>query len=480
MPTAAMLLAALLWATVFVGAKAAVATSPVAAAAALRLLAGAAALWLLAQARRRPARRRPGGWFLTGLLHPGLSSLLLFWSLTLGSAVTVAALWSLLPALDPLLRRREPGARPAPSAIGGGLLALAGAALLAAQRGEAGADPPAALALALGGLLCIVIHQRMAERAGPAAEESPSDVAWRTAAAFLLAAGAMALPFQERHLPPPEPRVWLLLAYLGAVASIAPLALHGYALRRLPAARIGALSALAAPLALPLAALLLDEPAGALDMAAALLIPAGAALPAAVAWAAARPRAPDPPLRELELVVLDTETTGMRPGAGDELVQLGAVVVRDGRLAETYEEVVDPGRPIPAVATAVHGLSDAQTAGRASARDGARRFEAFAAGRALVAYDASFDLAFLRRHAAFDQPTLCLLRLARAVEGGRDCTLEALAKRHGVSLAGRHTAPGDARIAAELLLRLLPAAEARGFGTLRRALDLAGLRPRGL
>ena len=57
----------------------------------------------------------------------------------------------------------------------------------------------------------------------------------------------------------------------------------------------------------------------------------------------------------------------MRPGLGDELVQLGAVVLRRGRLAETFEELVDPERPIPAAATAVHGVTDEMAAGRPKA-----------------------------------------------------------------------------------------------------------------
>jgi drug/metabolite transporter (DMT)-like permease len=480
MPTLAMLLAVLLWSSVVIAGKAAVTALPFSAVATARFLLGAALLWLIVLATRRAVRLEGAGPRLfMGLLDPGLVSLLVLWGLSLTSALNVAVFWSLMPVIMPLLARLFLGERVSLPVVGGALLALAGTALLVSRRSGLGEGSLLGDGIALCGILCACANQLLARRVAQKSGAPVVTTAWQISAAIVIGALGMALLTEPAQLPAPDPQIALVVLYLGTVGTAGPFLLYNYALRYLPVGRISLFPALSGPMAVPMAALLLGEPIAAWDIVAVAIVLAGAALPSAFAWTAARRRAPDPPLRELELVVIDTETTGMRPGLGDELVQLGAVVLRQERLAETFEELVDPERPIPASATAVHGVTNEMTAGRPKAAEGARRLAEFAAGRPIVAYDASFDLEFLRRHAAFDQPVLCLLRLARAVEQGRDCALDALAKRHGVSLEGRHTAPGDARIAAELLLRLLPAAEARGLGSLGRALAVAGARPRG-
>lgn len=76
-------------------------------------------------------------------------------------------------------------------------------------------------------------------------------------------------------------------------------------------------------------------------------------------------------ITESEILVFDTETTGVDP-ATCRIVELGAIVLRRGQLAEKFHTYVNPGCPIPAETTAVHGIDDAKVAG-------APRFEAVAA-----------------------------------------------------------------------------------------------------
>ena len=107
-----------------------------------------------------------------------------------------------------------------------------------------------------------------------------------------------------------------------------------------------------------------------------------------------------------------------------------------------------------------------------------RAFHRFAEGAVLVAHNAPFDLAFLRRHgdaagAAFDHPVLDTVLLSAAVFGEAvPHTLDAIAERLGVALdpAARHTATGDAVATAEVLLHLLPVLEAAGVRTLGDAI----------
>lgn len=181
------------------------------------------------------------------------------------------------------------------------------------------------------------------------------------------------------------------------------------------------------------------------------------------------------PLRELTCVVFDTETTGLLPSSGDEICQIAALRMLGGRPieGETFETLVDPGRPIPAAATLVHHIRDTDVAGAPGIEVAARRFHDFAKGAVLVAHNAPFDLEFLRRHEAgigrrFDHPVLDTVLLSAVVFGQTELhTLDALSERLGVTIPpeARHTAMGDTIATAAALERLIPMLEAKGCRT---------------
>ena len=187
-------------------------------------------------------------------------------------------------------------------------------------------------------------------------------------------------------------------------------------------------------------------------------------------------------LDELTFVVVDVETTGLRPDAGDRIVSLAGVRVRAGivRAGETFDSLVCPERPIPAASTCVHGITDAMVANAPMIADVLPAFLRFAAGAVLVGHEASFDMAFLRRDIerlglvalAAGHPVLDTRLLSRVVHGpGPEHTLEAVAERLGVKVIGRHSALGDALTTAEIFVRLLPLLNRRGLVTLGAAVD---------
>ena len=186
-------------------------------------------------------------------------------------------------------------------------------------------------------------------------------------------------------------------------------------------------------------------------------------------------------LADIDVVVLDTETTGLRPRAGDRLVSLGAVRVRGGavRRDELFDRLMHPGRAIPAAATRIHGITDAMVAGADGPEAVVPAFLAFAGDSVLAAHDAWFDLAFLEpelarlgsRRLAESHPVLDTRLLAQIAHGHAPSDLDALARRLGVTIEGRHSAVGDALGAADILAGLLPVLGGRGISTLGAALE---------
>ena len=189
----------------------------------------------------------------------------------------------------------------------------------------------------------------------------------------------------------------------------------------------------------------------------------------------------DRPLNSLTFTVFDTETTGLNPSQGDEIIQIGATRVFNGKLLrqESFEQLVDPGRPIPAASIPIHGITQAMVDGQPRIEAVLPAFHAFAQDTVLVAHNAAFDMKFLQLKEpvtglAFHQPVLDTLLLSAVVHPNQEShRLEAIADRFGITVLGRHTALGDAIVTAEVFLRLLPLLEAMGIRTLREAREAA-------
>src|SRR6185369_8739740 len=114
-------------------------------------------------------------------------------------------------------------------------------------------------------------------------------------------------------------------------------------------------------------------------------------------------------------VAIDLETTGLDPRR-DAVVSVAAIPFVAGRPGEGYVTLVDPGRPIPASSTRIHGIDDARVAGAPSLDEALPGFDATCAGRVLVGHDIGFDVAVLaraRRLRGLPQPALVTLDTRR-------------------------------------------------------------------
>ena len=182
-------------------------------------------------------------------------------------------------------------------------------------------------------------------------------------------------------------------------------------------------------------------------------------------------------LSELAYTVFDTETTGLDPSAGDEIIQIGATRIVNGKLLrhEGFEQLVDPQRPISAASIPIHGIQPSMVAGQPTIGQVLPAFHAFAQDTVLVAHNAAFDMRFLQLKEAstgvcFDQPVLDTLLLSAVAHPNQESHgLEAIAQRLGITVQGRHTALGDATVTAQVFLKLIPLLADKGIHTLGQA-----------
>jgi len=182
-------------------------------------------------------------------------------------------------------------------------------------------------------------------------------------------------------------------------------------------------------------------------------------------------------LTQLSYTVFDTETTGLNPAGGDEIISIGALRIVNGRLLaqESFDQLVQPGLPLSPESTAIHGINDAMLKGRPRIEKVLPQFYRFAEDTVLIAHNAAFDMKFLQMKEEqtgirFSQPVLDTLLLSQVIHPHqKDHSLDAIAQRFGVDIVGRHTALGDTLVTGEVFLKMLPLLTEKGIVTLKQA-----------
>jgi DNA polymerase III epsilon subunit family exonuclease len=199
----------------------------------------------------------------------------------------------------------------------------------------------------------------------------------------------------------------------------------------------------------------------------------------------AAPAGSDLPLDAARFVVVDLETTGLRP-ARAAICEIGAVRL-DGFLpAGTFETLVDPRLPLPRAVSSLTGLADRDLRGAPRVEAAVQQFLAFAGDSVLVAHNARFDLAFLDREVErltgrrIAAPVVDTVGLARRLLAGRISRvgLASLAHFFGTSVRPCHRALPDARATAEVLVALLGLAQEHGAQSVADLVVLAAPRRR--
>jgi DNA polymerase III epsilon subunit family exonuclease len=191
------------------------------------------------------------------------------------------------------------------------------------------------------------------------------------------------------------------------------------------------------------------------------------------------------PLKAARFVVVDLETTGLRPGES-RICEIGAVRIEALSAAATFETLVDPGVPLPPIVSSLTGIEDEDLVSAPGAADAVRSFLAFAGDAVLVAHNARFDVAFLDREVErltgrrLAAPVLDTVGLARRLLAGRvpRVSLSSLSYFFGTSAQPCHRALPDAEATAEILIALIGLAQERGARTVADVARLAAPRAR--
>ena len=163
-------------------------------------------------------------------------------------------------------------------------------------------------------------------------------------------------------------------------------------------------------------------------------------------------------------VLFDTETTGLDPLTGDRVIEFAALeLVNDLPTGAFFHRVIDPQRDIPADASRIHGMTNADVAGKPVFADIAAELLEFLRDDPLVAHNAAFDFGFMdaefRRagRAVLDRSRMVdTLALAKARFPGMPNSLDALCRRFEIDLSARttHNALLDCKLLAEVYVEL--------------------------
>ena len=173
-----------------------------------------------------------------------------------------------------------------------------------------------------------------------------------------------------------------------------------------------------------------------------------------------------------EIVCFDIETTGLSK-QHDLITEIGAVVLRDGQVCETFNTFADPGRKLPREIVELTGITDKMLEGAPSQAEAISAFLDFAAGRPLAAHNAEFDMGFIsegcrRMGRRFENTAIDSLILAQnLLPDLNKHKLDIVAERLNLPAFNHHRASDDAATVAYMLVPFFQMLEHMGVHSLQ-------------
>lgn len=161
-----------------------------------------------------------------------------------------------------------------------------------------------------------------------------------------------------------------------------------------------------------------------------------------------------------EFTVFDIETTGLS-NINDEIIEIGAVKIKEGKIIDTFETFVNPKIPISSFITKLTGIDESMVKDAPSIEEILPKFLEFSSNSVLVAHNANFDVSFIKSKAKkfnlnVNNTVLDTLELSRHLyKDLKNYKLDTLAEHLQVKLEHHHRAVDDARATAEIFIKTI-------------------------
>jgi DNA polymerase-3 subunit epsilon len=168
------------------------------------------------------------------------------------------------------------------------------------------------------------------------------------------------------------------------------------------------------------------------------------------------------------LIVLDFETTGLSPTMGDRAIEIGAVLIENGKITDRFQQLMNPGLRISGLIESYTGISNAMLADAQPCAQVMNKFADFIGDHNLLAHNASFDQRFLdaeltRINRGYGGAMTCSLLAARRLfQNAPNHKLGTLVNYAGLAVEGNfHRALFDAEMTAKVWLAILESIKQR-------------------
>lgn len=177
--------------------------------------------------------------------------------------------------------------------------------------------------------------------------------------------------------------------------------------------------------------------------------------------------------RDVEYVVFDVETTGLSPQGGDRIVEIAAVRVKDLKVVDSFESLINPRQELSEEVQKIHSITNDMLKDAQTAEQVLPRMLDFIRGGCLVGHNIKFDLNFLcfelaliGRKLSEETPALDTLKMAKELLPHlTNFRLPHVAHFLGASSAVAHRALPDVKLTAQVMTRLMDIADTRHINT---------------
>ena len=175
-------------------------------------------------------------------------------------------------------------------------------------------------------------------------------------------------------------------------------------------------------------------------------------------------------------VVFDLETTGLYPHSGDSIIEIGAVKIKNGKIIDRYDKLINPGKDLSLEIMNITGITNDMLKGKTNEEDAIKDFMAWVGNIPMVAHNARFDISFIDNAyekynlGSLNNIVIDTLGISRYLESSeRYHNLATLVKRYNIPWDEdkHHRADYDSEGTALIFLQMLKKLELNNFKTLK-------------